>query len=152
MWILSLLPESFLLPIINGILFLGMLSTIASILFKYILKWIPGSLPYRTALYVISIALLVVGVYLRGGYDTELKWRARVAEAEEQVRIAENKAKEVNVKIQTKIVEKIKVVIDQRIVIEEKIRIVEKKIDATCTVDEEAIALLNEAAKLPEAK
>jgi carbamoyltransferase len=48
--------------------------------------------------------LLVLGVWLRGGYDVEMSWRAKVAEAEARVAAAEQKSQETNTVIEQKIV------------------------------------------------
>jgi flagellar biosynthesis component FlhA len=58
----------------------------------------------------VGIILLVLGVWLRGGYDTEMAWRDKVAKLEEQVKVAEQKSQETNTVVQEKIVEKTKIV------------------------------------------
>jgi len=57
-----------------------------------------------------SILLLVTGIYWYGGYSNELSWRERVAEMEEKVRLAEQKSQQANTEIETRIVEKTKVI------------------------------------------
>jgi hypothetical protein len=96
--------------------------------------------------------LLIAGVYLKGGVGVEMEWRARVAEMEAKVAKAEAESKEANSKIQTKVVEKIRVVKEKEIVIQEKIANVKVTIDSQCKVSPEAISILNEAAKKPENK
>ena len=152
MWMLSFIPDSFLLYVINTVLIVGLIGTAISILFKFAIRFIPAIIPYRTILQFVSIVLLVIGVYLRGGYSVEMEWRGRVAEAEEKVRIAEEQAKEANSKIQTKIVDRVKLVKDVQVVIQEKIKLVEHKVDAECKIAPEAIDLLNQAARKPEEK
>jgi uncharacterized membrane protein len=152
MWMLSLIPDSVLLYVINGVLIVGLVGTAVSTLFKFAIRFIPWIIPYRTILQVVSIVLLVVGVYLRGGYGVEMSWRGRVAEAEEKVRVAEAAAKEANSKLETKVVDRVKVVKDVQIVIQEKIKLIEQKVDAECKIAPEAIDLLNQAARKPEVK
>ena len=65
---------------------------------------------YRTPAQVLGIALLVAGVYWRGGYAIEMEWRERVAEVEARVAAAEAKSAEENVKIITKVVTKTQVI------------------------------------------
>jgi hypothetical protein len=81
-----------------------------------------------------------------------MEWRAKVAELEAKVAIAEQKSTEANVKIQTVVKEKIKYVKETRVVIQEHIKTVEAKIDSICKVAPEAIDILNEAATTPGAK
>lgn len=146
MWMMSWLPDSFLIWVINIILIAGVIGTIASLLFKFLIKYFPWVIPYRLVLQLISVVLLIAGVYLRGGYDTEMEWRNRVAELEAKVKVAEEKSREVNVQIQTIYKDKIKVIKEKQIVIQEKIKEVEKQIDSQCTVDSSVIDILNEAA------
>lgn len=146
MWMLSWLPDSFLIWAINIILIAGVIGTIASLLFKFLIKYFPWVIPYRLLLQLISVVLLIAGVYLRGGYDTEMEWRNRVAELEAKVKVSEEKSKEANVQIQTVYKDKIKLVKETQVVIQERIKEVEKRIDAECKVDPEVITILNDAA------
>lgn len=146
MWMLSFIPDSFLLYILNAILVIGAVGTFFSFfLLHRIVRWLPALAPYHLLLQIISIALLVIGIYFRGGYGVEMEWRARVAELEEKVKVSEAKSKEVNTVIQKVYVDKIKTVKDTQIVVQEKIKEVEKIIDKECKVPEEAVNLHNEA-------
>ncbi len=76
----------------------------------FFIKRIPVINQYRTPAQVLGIALLVMGVYWRGGYAIEMEWRERVAEVEARVAAAEAKSAEENVKIVTKVVTKTQVI------------------------------------------
>jgi len=152
MWLLSFLPDALLVWIINGVLLAGIAGTIVSVLFKLAIRWIPWIIPYRTLLQVVSIVLLLAGVYFKGGLAIEQEWRARVRELEAKVALSEEQAKTANVKIEKVYIDKVKVVKDTQIVIQEKIKNVEVKIDSQCKVSSETIDILNEAAKRPEVK
>lgn len=145
MLLLSIVPTSLLIWVINAVLLAGIVGTIAG----FFIKFIPFVNTYRLPVQIISIILLVVGVYWKGGYGVEMEWRARVAEAEEKVKIAEQKAVEANAQIKTKIVEKIKVVKEQQIVYKDRIVEVAKKMDDQCVIAPEALDILNQAAKTP---
>ena len=151
MFLLSFIPNALLLWIINAILIAGLIGTAISVLFKLFIRWTPWIIPYRTILQVVSLILLVAGVYFSGGYWVEMEWREKVAEVEAKVAAAEAKSKEVNTVIQKVYVDKVKIVTDTKIVIQEKIVEKEKIIDAECKVEPEAISILNEAAKTPGA-
>jgi hypothetical protein len=69
---------------------------------------LPALAPWHLLLQIISIVLLIGGVYFKGGYDTEDSWRAKVKEAEEKVAEAEQKAKDANIELEKKGGEKIK--------------------------------------------
>lgn len=76
----------------------------------FFIKRIPVINQYRIPAQVLGIALLVIGVYWRGGYAIEMEWRERVAEVEAKVAAAEAKSAEENVKIVTKVVTKTQVI------------------------------------------
>jgi hypothetical protein len=76
----------------------------------FFIKRIPVINQYRIPAQVLGIALLVMGVYWRGGYAIEMEWRERVAEVEARVAAAEAASKEENVKIVTKVVTKTQVI------------------------------------------
>ena len=84
----------------------GILLTVTA----FFIKRIPVINQYRIPAQVLGIALLVVGVYWRGGYAIEMEWRERVAEVEARVAAAEAASKEENVKIVTKVVTKTQVI------------------------------------------
>jgi hypothetical protein len=149
MFILHLIPDSFLQFVVNAILFTGL----GGVLLGYFLNILPFYTlkPYKILIQVLSIILLVAGVYFKGGLGVELEWREKVRIAEEKVADAERRAEEANKNIQVKIVEKIKIVKEKEIVIQEKIKEVEQKIDTQCNVLPEAIDILNEAVKYPGA-
>lgn len=142
-WMLSLVPDAFLLWFINILLLVGLGGTIAG----FFIKFIPFVNTYRLPVQLVSIVLLVLGVFFKGGYATEMAWRDKVKAAEERAAIAEQKAEETNAQIQTKIVEKIKVVKENTIVYRDRIKEVEKLMDAKCEVIPEAVEIHNAAAK-----
>jgi hypothetical protein len=146
MWMLSFIPDALLVWAINAVLLVGIAGTAVSILFKLAIRYFPWIIPYRLILQVVSVILLVLGVYLKGGYAVEAEWRARVAELEAKVAVSEQQSKEANTKIQTVYVDRVKVVKEQQIIIQEKLKTVEIKIDANCKVVPDAISILNEAA------
>jgi hypothetical protein len=143
---LSLIPDAMLAWVVNTILIAGIIGFTASFFFGYVVRWLPAIAPYHLLIQIISIVLLVSGVYFKGSYSVEMSWRARVAEMEAKVAIAEQKSKEANTQIQTVYVDRVKVVKEKQIVIQEKLKTVEVKIDANCKVVPEAINILNEAA------
>jgi hypothetical protein len=102
MWILSILPDA-AIHIIFG---LGILGTIAG----FVLGFIPFVKTYKLAIQVISLLVLVFGVYLEGGLADYKEWELKVKEMEAKVAQAEAKSSEKNVEIQEKIVEKTMIV------------------------------------------
>jgi hypothetical protein len=124
MWILHFLPDSFILYVVYAAMALGAIGLLAS----YIIKVIPFLNIYRTPIQLVSIVLFCAGVYWYGGYDNEMAWRQRVAEMEAKVRAAEEKSREANKKLESKVVEKTKVIREKgKIRIEYINRLVEGK-------------------------
>jgi len=143
---LAFFPDAFLAWIINTILIVGVVGFAASFFFGYVVRWLPAIAPYHLLIQVVSIVLLVSGVYFKGGYSVEMAWRERVAELEAKVAIAEQKSKEVNEKIVTVYKDRVKVVKETQIVVQEKIKTVEVKIDSQCKITDETADILNQAA------
>ena len=150
MWILHFLPDSFLLWVVNIVLIAGAIGTFISFfIINRFLRWFPSLAPYHLVMQVVSILLLVAGLYWKGGYSVEMEWRERVAELEAKIAVAEEKSKAVNSEIQTKVVTKVQKIKDVQIKIQKEIIEREKIINAECKVPKEAIDLLNKAATAP---
>ena len=139
MWLLHLLPDSFLIYVINGICIAGAVATILG----FFLGWVPFVGRWKLPLQLLGITLLVAGVYFKGGYSTEMEWRARVAEVEKKVAIAEAKAKQANTQVQTKIVTKIVKIQEKATVAKETIRRNKEVINRECKLSDEAISAYN---------
>ena len=105
-WILKLLPDSLLMFIFYGCAGIGL----ALILISWFIWFIPFINRYRFPVQVIGVAAFGIGAFFSGGYGVEMMWRERVAEMEKKVAEAEAKSKEVNTVIETKVVEKVKVI------------------------------------------
>lgn len=143
MWLLHLLPDSFILFIVYVLMGLGALGIIAG----FFIKFVPWINIYRTPIQIVSIILFCSGVYWYGGYTTEMLWRDKVAQLEEKVAESEKQSVKTNTVIKKVYVDRVKIVKQDIIVVQEKIREVEKLIDKECRVAPEAINLLNEAAR-----
>lgn len=92
MWILSVLPDSF----IHLILTLGLLGTIAG----FVLGFIPFISKYLIPIRIISILIFSLGVYLEGGLANEQEWQLKVKEVEAQLARAEAEASRLNTELQ----------------------------------------------------
>jgi hypothetical protein len=152
-WAVSLIPDAMLNWIYWGIIAVGLTGVLAG----WVGKFIPFYGNYVKILQPIGIILLVLGVWLRGGYDVEMSWRAKVADVEAKIAIAEKQSQETNTVIEQKIVEKTKVIkgkteyitqyLDREVVKKEEIiKYIEK-----CPVPKEIIDIHNQAAELNKA-
>ena len=145
MFLLHLLPDAFLIWIINLLLVGGLIGIVVG----FFGSKIPFVSTYARMIQIASIIIFCIGLYWKGGYSVEADWRERVAEMEAKIKIAEEKSKEVNTVIETKYKDRVKKITETRNVIVEKIKINEKIIDAKCELDPVVISILNEAAKKP---
>jgi len=102
MWILHFLPDVLILWFCNILLVTGVVLTAAG----FFAHRIPLVWQYQLPFKVLGIALLVAGVYFRGGYGVEMAWRERVAEVEAKLKVAEAESAKENVRIQERVVKK----------------------------------------------
>lgn len=141
------LPDSLLYFFVVCTILLGITAYAVGTFIQYF----PPLMPYQKALKIGGAVLTVLGIYFYGGYAVEMEWRQKVRELEAKIALAEEQSKTANAQIETKIVEKTKVIHDLQVVYKEKIVEVAKTIDAQCVVAPEALDILNEAAKTPGA-
>jgi hypothetical protein len=142
-WMLSLIPDSVVVWITYAILAIGVGLYVASKL----VSWIPLMGQYKLPAELVGVILLVVGAYVFGGRNHDVSLRERIKELEAKVAVSEQQSKEANTKLDTAIKEKNKVIKDVQIVIKDRIVKGSVKMDAVCKVDDEAISILNDAAK-----
>jgi hypothetical protein len=143
---ISLFFASWIEYVIHAILIIGVVGTFGGA----IISKIPFISQYGNIIKGVSMIALIAGIFFEGYNFALSDYRDKVKEFEGKVAIAQQQAKDANSKIETKIVERVKVVKDTQYVIQEKIKEVEKKIDAECKVTPEAIDILNEAARTPK--
>jgi hypothetical protein len=152
-WMIGLIPDAVLSWAYWAIIAAGVTGVLAG----WLGKWIPFYGNYVKILQPVGIVLLVLGVWLRGGYDTEMAWRDKVSKLEEAVKIAEQKSQETNTVIQEKVVEKTKVIkgkteyitkyIDKEIIKKEEII----KYIEQCPVPKDIIDIHNQAVDMNKA-
>jgi len=152
-WMFSLVPDSILNWVYWVIIIVGATGVVAG----WLGKWIPFYGNYVKILQPIGIVLLVLGVWLRGGYDVEMAWRAKVADVEAKIAVAEEKSKETNTVIEQQVIEKTKVIkgkteyitqyIDREVVKNQEI----VKYIENCPVPKEIIDIHNQAAEMNKA-
>ena len=99
MWILHFLPDSIILWFCNCLLITGILAITAG----FVAHRVPALWSYQLGLKLGGIALLVLGVYFRGGLAVETEWRERVAAVEARLAVAEKASAEANSQIDTRV-------------------------------------------------
>jgi hypothetical protein len=143
MWLFDLLPNFLSIFLITGLIVIGLLGTLSS----YFIQYIPLITPYASLVKTAGIILLVVGVYLYGGYDNDKKWQDKVTALEAKVKASEQQSRDANDRISDLLIEKTKAVKEKQIIIQEKIKEVATKIDAECRVSPDVIEILNNSAR-----
>ena len=141
MFFLNFIPDSYLLLAINGALLAG----VVLFLIGVIIRFVPFLSPYEPIFSLVATALLTIGMYCRGGYGVEEEWRARAAELKQKIAIAEAKSQETNVRIETQVVEKIKIIKERVNDNKNSIQQYKDAINAECVIPDVARVLYNRA-------
>ena len=141
---LTFVPDSFLLYLVNIVFYTGIICTILGFLLRF--KFLAN---YQFILQVVGVLALAFGLYFKGGFEVEQQWRERVKELEAKLAAAQSKSQQVNTVIQEKFVTKIRHIKDTQVKIQKEIVEREKVINGNCEVPAEAIELLNKAAERP---
>jgi hypothetical protein len=143
-WLFSFIPDGLFVWIAYILFGIGVVLYSASKL----VVWIPMMGQYKLPAEIVGIVFLVMGSYMFGSYGTEMVWRERVAELEAKVKVAEEKSQQVNTVIETKIVEKIKIVKENVYVNREIIKeVAGKQLDAQCTLPKSTVSLHDSASR-----
>jgi len=134
---LSIFLSSKIDLIIHSLLAIGLILFVATRFIKL----------YSIITVPLALIILAAGLFGEGYLYATKDYREKIAEFEEKVKQAEQKSQEVNTVIETKVVEKIKVVKENT---NANIQIVEKvitKYDNLCTLSNAAIVLHNSASQ-----
>jgi hypothetical protein len=151
MWMMSFVPDSVLLYVINTVLLVGAVGSFLTFFaLNRILRWFPAISPYYLVLQIVSAVLLVGGIYLKGGYGVEMSWREKVKEAEAKVAAVEEQSKEINKQLEAERKKKQQVKVEYYNTVKTEIKEVEKLIDGKCELDPKVNELHNKAATNPE--
>jgi len=148
MWILHFLPESLILFVTTALLLAGIVTTT--------IAFLPVLVQYRTPTQILGIALLVAGVYFRGGLSIEMEWRERVAEMEQKVAEAQAESQKVNETVKTRVVTKTQVIRTRG---QDIVKYVDREVikydtkfapGGQCELPREFVKAINDAAEAPK--
>ena len=141
MWLLQLIPSSWLSFMAVAILVAGIVLFFAGKIFKHLPFFRRYNLPMR----VIGFILLLLGAYFNGGLGVEMEYRERIAEMEQRIEVAEAKSQEENIQIIEKIVTQTKIVKEDTAETIYLIEQMEEQINKKgCELSSDAIDLYNE--------
>ena len=149
MWLLALLTNFLSATVVTTLLFISLLFVV----FVLLLISPLGRLfviikPYTLLIYLVTVILLSITMYVKGQYDTELNWKQKVAEVEKKLALAEEKSKTVNNTIETKVITKTKIVKERGA---EIVKYIDREItvyDEKCEIPQEFINIHNNATEL----
>jgi hypothetical protein len=141
-WLFNFLPDW----IFHLVVFVGILGLLASTFFGFI----PFISKYILPVKVVSIVLLVIGVWFEGGLSNNQAWMDKVHELEKKVAEAEAKSAEANSKLVSQIAAKNKEIAEVQTKLKLKIKEAASIIDSECKVSTYAIDIINEAARGPK--
>ena len=141
-WLFNLLPNW----IFHLIVIAGILGLLAATFFSFI----PFISKYTMPVKIISILMLVVGVWFEGGLSNNDAWMEKVHALEKKIAEAEVKSAQANTKLVTQIAEKNKEIALVHANLKNKIKQFTTIMDNECKVPADAINILNEAAIGPK--
>jgi len=137
-WLLQLIPDGIFVWLTYLLFGAGVVLYVASKL----VSWIPLMGQYRLPAELAGVLALVIAAYFYGG----VSYREQIAEMKQRVRIAEEKSQQVNTVIETKIIEKVKVVKQNVYITREIVRdTAGRQLDAQCSLPRSTVSLHDSA-------
>jgi hypothetical protein len=137
-WLLQLIPDGVFVWLTYLLVVAGVVLYVASKL----VSWIPLMGQYRLPAELVGVVALVIAAYFYGG----ISYREQIAEMKQRVRIAEEKSQQVNTVIETKIIEKVKVVKQNVYITREIVRdTAGRQLDAQCSLPRSTVSLHDSA-------
>ena len=137
-WLLQLIPDSIFVWITYLLFAAGVVLYVASKL----VSWIPLIGQYRLPAELVGVVALVIAAYFYGG----ISYREQISEMKQRVKIAEEQSQKVNTVIETKIIEKIKVVKENVYITREIVRdTAGRQLDGQCSLPRSTVSLHDSA-------
>ena len=133
MWILNWLPDW----LFYSMFFAGVLALVIG-------KMLATARLYA---YPAGVALIILGTWYSGGIAKDHEWKARVAEVEAKLALAQQASAQVNEKIITKVITKNQII---KLRGDDVVKYIDKEVvkyDNTCKIPLEVITVHNMAAK-----
>lgn len=141
MWFLSFVPDAWLQWAIHALVLFGLILGIVGAIGKNI----PFISQYGIIVKAIGGLLFIAGVFFEGGYGVEMSYRAKIADMQEKIDVAQKQSAKVNIKIQERIVEKIQIIKEKANDITREIETNRDAINAECKLSDDAWVLYNRA-------
>jgi hypothetical protein len=145
MWILHFLPDSIILAFCNILLLTGIVAVAAG----FAAHRVPVLWQYQLAFKIGGIALLVLGVYFRGGLAVETEWRERVATVEARLAQAEAASAAANTQIDTRVQKQVTSIRQRMTYVKQYVDREVVRYNDQCQIPEPFINAHNAAAEAP---
>ena len=137
-WLLQLIPDGIFVWLTYLLFAAGLVLYVASKL----VSWIPLMGQYRLPAELVGVMALVIAAYFYGG----ISYREQIAEMKQRVRIAEERSQQINTVIETKVIEKVKVVKQNVYITREIVRdTAGRQLDAQCSLPRSTVSLHDSA-------
>ena len=127
-----------------------LLTGVVAVAAGFVAHRIPGLWQYQLAFKITGIALLVLGVYFRGGLAVEQEWRERVAAVEARLALAEKASTEANARLEQKTQKQTAQVRERTQLIRQYVDREVVRYDAGCAIPEPFVRAHNDAAEAPK--
>ena len=139
-WLLQLIPDGIFVWLTYLLFGAGVILYVASKL----VSWIPLMGQYRFPAELTGVVAVVIAAYFYGG----VSYREQIAEMKQRVKVAEEKSQQVNTVIETKIIEKVKVVKQNVYITREIVKeVAGQQLDAQCSLPQSTISLHDSASR-----
>ena len=137
-WLLQLIPDGVFVWLTYLLFGAGVILYVASKL----VAWIPLMGQYRLPAELVGVVALVIAAYFYGG----ISYREQIAEMKQRVRIAEERSQQINTVIETKVIEKVKVVKENVYITREIVRdTAGQQLDSQCSLPRSTVSLHDSA-------
>lgn len=140
MWILKFLPDW----IFYAIFLVGLIGFAATYLFKYIP--VPFIFVYRKPIQIGSVLAIIFGTFMSGAIHDNQAWLDRVKEMEAKVAKAEEESKIANQKIDDKVEAAKQKIVQKQVIVKQYIDREITKYDNSCVIPKEFVEVHNKAA------
>jgi hypothetical protein len=139
-WLLQLIPDGIFVWLTYLLFGAGVLLYVASKL----VSWIPLIGQYRLPAELVGVVALVIAAYFYGG----VSYREQITEMKQRIKVAEEQSQQINTVIETKIIEKVKVVKENVYITREIVRdTAGRQLDAQCSLPRSTLSLHDSASR-----
>lgn len=141
MWILKWIPDWFF--------YLILLTGLVGFFITYLIRFLPIPVIYvhKTVIQIVSVALIIFGTFMVGAVYDNNAWQKRIDELQEKLAKAETESKIANDKINEDSKNKKEKIVQKQVVVKQYIDREVTKYDTTCTVPNEFIEAHNKSAE-----